>query len=451
MIELRPYQEELIADARNALARGYKRICIVLACGGGKSVVAAHIAMLANAKGNRLLFMVHRKELCEQIRETFINCGVDMQLTEVGMQQTLALHLDRISPPKIIICDEFHHALAKSYRKIFDHFGNAALVGFTATPVRLNEGGLKAVCDKLITSVSTKWLIENRYLSPARFYSVPLADMSSVKIKRGEYDAAQMSKLLDQRIVYENVLKSYKRIANGKKTIVYCISVAGARETAEMFLNSGYSAVALDGETPKIERSEMLAKFRSGAITVLCNCELFGEGLDVPDVECIILLRKTKSLTLYIQQSMRCMRYVEGKTAVVIDHVGNIYEHGFPQDDRIWSLDEKEKVVNKDPPTKVCPQCSECLPLAAKKCPCGFKFEKKSPLEADKPEESEERELMEITEEYMDYLRLQRYDFYKTLRSYEELEAFRKARGYKPGWTYYIAKELGIEKPLRKA
>jgi len=449
-MELRPYQKQLITDAKKALARGKRRICIVLSCGGGKSVIAANIAKMAISKGNSVLFLVHRIELCNQIRDTFVACGVDLNYCEIGMVQTLTRRADQVklSEPDVIITDEFHHGTAASYRNIYETYPNAVLIGFTATPIRRGEGGLGAVCDELITSVSTKWLIENNYLSPCKCYSVQLADLSNLKVKRGEYDVVQMAAILEKRAIYGETIKNYKRIADGKKTIVYTVSVESAQQTAELFRGNGYAAAALDGTTPKAERAQVMQAFRENKITVLCNCELFGEGLDVQDVECVILLRKTKSLTLYIQQSMRSMRYKTGKTAIIIDHVGNIFEHGFPQDDRAWSLDGKKKEKNNSIEEnagggcspKACPNCNVVLESHIRTCPdCGFIFSKKTPAQLI------DVELKEITED--DLLRAKPYAHYKNCKSWDELNAFRKAKKYRQAWAVHKAIELGLEIP----
>jgi len=451
-MELWPYQEQLITEARNALARGKRRICIVLSCGGGKSVIAANIAKMAISKGNSVLFMVHRIELCNQIRDTFIACGVDLNYCEIGMVQTLTRRTDQVklSEPDIIITDEFHHGAAASYRNIYETYPNAVLIGFTATPIR-GKGGLGSVCDELITSVSAKWLIENNYLSPCKCYSVQLADLSNLKVKRGEYDAAQMAAILENRAVYGETIKNYKRIADGKKTIVYTVSVESAQQTAELFRNGGYTSAALSGSTPKTERAQIMQDFRDNKITILCNCELFGEGLDVPDVECVVLLRKTKSLTLFIQQSMRSMRYKPDKTAIIIDHVGNIFEHGFPQDDRKWSLDGKkeEKKDTKDNledktgfgnKVKSCPVCGVVMEIHVRTCSdCGHEFTK------SKERPLVDVELEEITE--ADLLRAKPYAHYKNCRTWDELSAFRKAKKYKQAWAIHKAIELGIDIP----
>jgi DNA or RNA helicases of superfamily II len=125
---------------------------------------------------------------------------------------------------------------------------------------------------------------------------------------------------------------------------VYCSSVTSSKETSEHFIEQGITSAHLDGKTSAEARTDIMQQFRSGEIQVLCNCELFSVGLDVPDCECVILLRPTQSLTLYIQQAMRCMRADKNnpdKVGIIIDHVGNVYRHGFVDDNRNWTLDVK--------------------------------------------------------------------------------------------------------------
>ena len=333
-MKLREYQAELIGKIRFAILHGSKSIVSVLGCGGGKSVIQAEIAHSATDKGNRVLFLVHRKELCEQITNTFTAQGVDMDRCSVSMVQTVSRHIDKLPEPQIIITDEAHHSTANSYKKIYEAFPDALRLGFTATPCRLNHGGLGEVYDKLITSVTTQWLIENNYLSPYKYYSVKLADTSGLHIKAGDYKADEVAELMQNSEIYGETVKQWEKLAKNKKTIAYCASVEAAEETAEQFRQAGYTAASLSGSTPKELRAQIMQDFRDSKIMILTNCELFGEGLDVPDCECTVLLRPTQSLTLYIQQSMRSMRYMPGKTAILIDHVGNCYLHGLPDDNR---------------------------------------------------------------------------------------------------------------------
>ena len=371
-IELRDYQQQLITDIKRSIMSGHKSAVAVLGCGGGKSIVQATIAKASTDKGNRVLFLVHRKELCEQIVRTFTQCGVDMTMCDVMMVQTASRRIKTMPEYDLIITDECHHSLAATYRKIYDSF-DCIRLGFTATPCRLNQGGLGEVYEDLITSVSTQWLIENHYLAPYRYYSVKLADTSGLHMKAGEYSQDEVAELMQSKEIYGDTVKQWERLAKGKKTIVYCASVEASRSTADEFSAAGYTAYSLDGTSAQIERQSVMERFRNGDVKILCNADLFGEGLDVPDCECTVLLRPTQSLTLYIQQSMRSMRYMPDKAAIIIDHVGNCYLHGLPDDDRKWTLEPKAKQENMVK-IRECPACYSVYPPTKDRCPyCGFK------------------------------------------------------------------------------
>lgn len=391
--------------------------------------------------GNRVLFLVHRKELCEQITGTFTRQGVDMELCPVNMVQTVSRHLDRIAAPQLIITDEAHHSVASTYKKIYEAFPDALRLGFTATPCRLGSGGLGEVYDDLITSVSTKWLIDNRYLSPYRYYSVRLADTSGLHIRAGDYKSDEVARLMQSKEIYGGTVAQWERLAKGRKTIVYCASVESAGETAEQFRQAGYSAYSLDGTTDKNERRRIMERFRDGSITVLCNCDLFGEGLDIPDCECTVLLRPTRSLTLYIQQSMRSMRYMPGKTAIIIDHVGNCYLHGLPDDDREWTLESKAEQANTVK-IRECPECCAVYPPAQSKCPyCG--------AEAVKEVQRKDKKIVDI-----DLVEVKRKnDIANTrlsdavLETWEEVREFQQVHKYKFAWCIRYAASHDIPVP----
>ena len=432
-MKLREYQAELIGRIRLSIKHGHKSIVSVLGCGGGKSVIQAEIARSATDKGNRVLFLVHRKELCEQITNTFTAQGVDMELCSVSMVQTVSRHIEKIQAPKIIITDEAHHSTANTYKKIYEAFPDALRLGFTATPCRLNAGGLGEVYEDLITSVSTQWLIENHYLSPYKYYSVKLADTSGLHIKAGDYKADEVAELMQNSEIYGETVKQWEKLAKGKKTIAYCASVEAAEETAEQFRLAGYSAASLSGNAAKEQRAQVMQDFRDSKIMILTNCELFGEGLDVPDCECTVLLRPTQSLTLYIQQSMRSMRYMPDKTAIIIDHVGNCYLHGLPDDNREWTLEPKAKQANMVK-IRECPMCFSVYPPTKQKCPyCGYA--------AVKEIQRKDKEVVEI-----DLVEMKRQDDIRNtrlsdadLRTWPEVVEFQKLHGYKFAWCIRYA------------
>lgn len=464
-MKLRQYQIDLVNSIKMELRRGSKSICAVAPCGSGKSVIQGIISKSANDKGNRVLFIVHRKELLNQIHQTFDRCGVNFTLTTLGMVQTLVRNLDDIVEPSIIITDETHHSLAKSYTDIYDKFPRAIRIGFTATPTRLKEGGLGRIYSSMVNTVSTKWLIENKFLSPYKLFSVKLADTTNLHVKRGEFDTKEVEELMDNKFIYGETYKMWNKLAKNKKTIIYCSSIETSKNTIKKF---GDIARHLDGKTPKLEREKVVQDFRDGKITVLSNVDLFGEGFDVPDCECVILLRPTKSLSLFIQQSMRSMRYKENKEAIIIDHVGNCFEHGLPDDDNEWELEEKKKNKESEIKIKECPNC--CAVHNKSICPnceldlnkwcevceeygfkddevcfkCGGEF--KTKLKKDK--KVLDVELVEIKSNML--FKTIPYNRYKKCKSHQELKAFGKLKGYKSGWAYHKAIEMGFPVPERR-
>lgn len=438
---LRAYQEALVQKVHDTFRRGIKSACIVLPCGGGKSVIVAEIARRTTEKLNRVLFLVHRIELCEQIERTFRAWGVDMDFCQICMVQTACRRLKKIPCPNLIITDETHHSKSNSYRKIYDFFPNAYRVGVTATPVRLDGSGLGDVYQTLIEGVSAKWLIENRYLSPYTYYAPTVADLNGIKTKMGEFETKSVENFLFNRIVFGNVISHYRRLADGKQAICYCVSVKHSSAMAEEFQVNGISAVHIDGTTPKAERQHIIEDFRNGKIKILCNVDLISEGFDVPDCECAILLRPTKSLTLYIQQAMRCMRYKPEKSAIIIDHVGNYARFGMPDADREWTLESRPKKVRQQAEKEVkvlqCPECFYTFQTEddVKVCPeCGYVFPKKErTLDVE-----DSAELKNITGFVLEY-----DNSPDQCGSYNDLIRYAKKRGYKMGWAYYQAKQRG--------
>ena len=446
-MELRPYQKELIQKIKAELRRGHKSVVAVLGCGGGKSVIQASIAKSATDKGNNVLFLVHRKELCEQIEDTFKKCGVDLRFCQIAMVQTVSRRLGKRSwKPKLIITDECHHSLSASYTKIYTYYQDAIRLGFTATPCRLDRSGLGEIYECMVESVSTALLIKNGYLSPYRYYSAKLVDTDGLRTSRGEYVAADVNELMNKRLIFGQVLENWRKFADGKKTIVYCASVELSEKTAQQFQAIGVNAAHLDGTTPKERRKRVIQDFRDGKITILSNVDLFGEGFDVPDCECVILLRPTMSLTLHIQQSMRSMRYKKGKTAIIIDNVGNVYRHGLPDDQRDWDLHGKRRKEKSEIIVKQCPICYSCVPNTAKVCPyCSHLFQQ---TEAERAEmEKINTELQQIKAE--DVLRQKPYNAYKEIDNWDDMERFRKAKKYHPLWGIRKCIELGIPVPRK--
>lgn len=442
-IKLHDYQQEIVNNTRQSYKDGFKSPCVVSPCGSGKSIIIAEVARMTASKKNRVLFLVHRVELIEQIKETFELVGVDLEYVEFAMVMTLVKRLDETVRPNLIITDENHHGLAKSYKKIYDYFDDVLKLGFTATPIRLNGAGLGDINDILIEEVDAEWLIENNYLSPYRYYAPKLIETENLKLNNmKEFSSTSVDKEM-QNVVYGDVVKHYQKLASGEQAIAYCHSIESSKRTALEFQEAGIKAIHLDGKTKDSVRKEEIAKFRSGETKVLCNVGLIGEGFDVPDCSTVILLRPTKSLSLYIQQSMRGMRYRPNKTSIIIDHVGNAKQHGLPDMKRQWSLQGKKKLDEAEIKIRECINCYGVYdPFKNKLCPhCGF-----APTVEQREQESMETDKEAILEE------VTKEDFNVTLdfrepsdcKTFQDLKDLGKSRGYKSQWAYFRAKAMGL-------
>jgi len=319
-------------------------------------------------------------------------------------------------------------------RKVLDYY-DCRVIGLTATPTRLTGDPLGAVYEDMIVGISVKELIEQKRLAPYDYYSVPVADVSGLSVRNGDYIVSETTELLMKPAIYGDVIDAYKKFANGKKTLVYCTSIKHSKSVAEAFSNAGYKAVHMDSNTPKQERDRIMADFRSGAIQILCNVLLIVEGISVPDCECCILLRPTLSTTIYIQSAMRCMRYAPGKRAVIVDMVMNYLHLGLPDEDRVWSLGEPQKRKpstdgNGDFHIRSCPECYMVFKTAPV-CPfCGHVYE----LHPREIKAHEDIELAKITAEQAAEAERKRKEARKEqgkAQSFEELVKIGKARGYK--------------------
>ncbi|HDU6352614.1 TPA: DEAD/DEAH box helicase [Listeria monocytogenes] len=410
--------------------------------GSGKSVILTEIIRRTTENKNHVLFLVHRKELIDQIQNTLEVSGVDMKHVTLGMVQTIVRRLDHTPQPELIVIDESHHILANSYKKIIEYFHEARVIGFTATPVRINGGGLGDINDTLIEKVNAKWLIENSFLSPYKYFAPEVIQTSNLDIKRtGEYDITQLDDQFNQRKVWGDVIKHYQKLADGQQAILYASSLYQSQKMAASFEQVGITAAHIDGKTPKAERDHIIQQFRNGEIKVLCNLDLIGEGFDVPDCSTVIMLRPTQSLSLYIQQSMRGMRYRPEKTSIIIDHVGNVSRFGLPDMERTWTLEPKKGSNSKkaEAPVKICPDCFMTVLSSNKQCEhCGHEFK----VEAKPIQIDDAAELQEITEPIFQV----DYSSPNDCKNMKELYEYAKQHNYKRGWAYHQGKVRGFIK-----
>ena len=448
MYELHPYQKKLVQQTRQELANGKNSVLIQSPAGSGKSVVIAEIARLTVKKGGYVMFMVHRKELVEQITQSFTDNDVNLSHCTIMTVGKIKNRLDKLPKPSLIITDETHHSLAKTYRDIYKYYPDVPKIGFTATPWRMNGKGLHDVYESMVKGPSVKWLINNKYLAPFKYYSVNLVNSDKLKkSSTGDYTNKSMDKAVGKTI-FGDVINTYKKVANGQQAIVYAHSVEYSQIVANSFNQAGISARHVDAKTPSTKREQIMTDFKAGKIKIICNVDLISEGFNAPDCSTVILLRPTASLVLFVQQSMRSMRYKPGKVATIIDHVANYSRFGLPDDDFDWTLDDREKKRNgrKDdaPAIKTCDRCFRVVPAQSKICPfCGFEFEvAQTEIQENKNAKIEKIGEFKMVADYQNnqYGKMKPDD----ANNVEDLYKIAKARGYKPGWAYMNAKRMGM-------
>ena len=393
-MNLRDYQQQAISDLRSAMQQGARAPLLCLPTGGGKTVILATIATQAAARGRHVLILVHRRELIHQTSSKLAWVGLDHGIIAAGIPssdhavqiasvQTLARRLSRLDwQPTLIIIDEAHHATAGQWARILDHWPDAYRLGVTATPCRLDGCGLRGTFDTMVLGPSVADLIFTGYLSPARIYAPPVvADLQGIRSRGGDYANDQAAAAMDRPTVTGDAIAHYQRLTAGQQAIAFCCNVDHAVSVCDAFKTAGIGAELLLGNTP--DREQVVADFAAHRIRVLVTVDVVSEGFDVPAASCAILLRPTQSLGLYLQQVGRVLRPAPGKEhAVILDHVGNVTRHGFPDDPRDWSLDDRMRRSKGTPapsvrtcpecfaafkPAPICPVCgAQCVPIKSR-------------------------------------------------------------------------------------
>ena len=355
---LRDYQIE-ICEKVNGAFEAHRSVMMQMPTGTGKTVVLASLVKqyLNRDADCSVLIVAHRIELIEQTG-TFLNhFGIDygviaggkrpavLKRVMVASVQTLSKNLDIDLSPSLVVIDEAHHALAKTYQMLWAAWPEAKFLGLTATPYRMSGDGFTDLFEVLVDSWSVKQFIADGWLSPYDYYSIRPDSEEQQEIdslrKRGADGDFQMKELrekLDVRPSIERLFESFERFAFDKKGIIYAIDIAHAEHIAEFYRLQGVKAVAISSKTPAKERAEVIRTFKDeNRIQILVSVDLFSEGFDCPDVEFIQMARPTLSLAKYLQMVGRGLRPCHGKQCcTIIDNVGLYRTFGLPSVDRDW-------------------------------------------------------------------------------------------------------------------
>lgn len=359
-IRLYNYQAEM-KERIDVAFRSYRSVMVQMPTGTGKTVLLSEVVKgeEQRVKNPWVWIVVHRRELVEQIRDTLdsmLSCpystldttspllSENSRIKVMSIQWLSRHYQDMAEKPSLIVIDEAHHAVAKTYAEVMNAYPEAKKLGVTATPCRLNKKGFTDLFDVLLQSWPTKKFIADGRLSLYDYMSIKADSIDQRMVfgltKRGadgDFSLKEMSEKLDVQPSIERLCDTILRYASNKKGIVYAIDIKHAEHIAEQYRVHGIHAVAISSKTPNDERRLTIDKFKAGLIQVLVNVDLFGEGFDCPDVEFIQLARPTLSLAKYLQQVGRGMRVFEGKKfCLILDNVGLYRLFGLPSDERDW-------------------------------------------------------------------------------------------------------------------
>jgi len=359
LTELRPYQTKGISKIFKCWKEGQRSVLFQMPTGTGKTVLFSQIVKLGFDNNRRILIVVHRKELIEQITEKLTARNVPLGHIVAGMKadHTQAVQvasiqtLSRRAHPdaNLIIIDECHHAKAETYKKLWEIYPDAKFLGVTATPVRLSGEGFDDLFDELIVSGSTQKFIEQGYLCPVTHLVCSNPNLSDVKQKQGDYVTKMLSGVMMDNSIMSDLIESYKEKSLGKTAIVFAVDMEHSQSIVKRYNEENISAAHIDATTPKSERASILTDFKAGKIKVVSNVEIITEGFDFPECEVVQLARPTKSLSLYLQMVGRVMRPSKNKKeGIILDNAGLWLEHGLSIVDRDWTLQSTKKKNKND-------------------------------------------------------------------------------------------------------
>ena len=352
-IKLFDYQEDMKERIEKAL-RLHRSVMAQMPTGTGKTYLLTAVidSFVSNNPMEKVWIVAHRRELVSQIDETvrkfhsYYASNTSSLLSSVKAMsiQWLMRHYDEIEEePGMIVIDEAHHALAKTYKEMWERFPKAKFLGLTATPCRLNGKGFTDLFDILVQSWSVPEFISKGRLATYDFVSIKsdgvtqrLIDSLQKRGADGDYQNKEMDMLLNKKPSIERLYQSLEEFGKDRKGIVYAINISHAQKITKLYQEHGVKAIAIDSKTPATERQQDIEAFKKGDIQVLVNVDIFSEGFDCPDVEFVQLARPTLSLAKYLQMVGRGLRVAKGKkNCVIIDNVGLYRVFGLPS--QVWN------------------------------------------------------------------------------------------------------------------
>lgn len=450
---LRQYQIDLIEQIRGE-TKSHRRILAVLPTGAGKTHIFCSIAKLSTQRNNNVLILVHRQELLQQtsarLTEMDVKHGIiapghkiqhaQVQIASIG---SVARRLSQFPwSPNLVLVDEAHHCTAKSWQTVLNGYPNANIIGWTATPSRLDGRGLGEIFDHLVEGPTIRRLIDLGHLSRYRLYAPPSqVDRSTLRVRGGDYRREEIDELMIRPNVLCEAVANYQRYAAGKRAIAFCSTIRHAEAVRKSFEKANISAAVVDGMLATVDRQERIDSFKSGRHQVLISVDLISEGFDVPGCECVLLLRPTASLSVYLQQIGRALRPSDSE-AIILDCAGNSAEHGLPCTERIWSLNGKARSRDMGQQALSVRVCASCYAVfrPAPECPyCGHLCVSEREMPREVQEALLEVDVQAAIAADLAQKKKSRAEVGRA-RTLEELQTIARQRGYRAGWAHAVMK-----------
>lgn len=385
-LQKRDYQHRAVRELLRLLQE-HGRVLAVSPTGSGKTVIGAEI--IRRLRGKRVLWLAHRFELLEQAVAQLVAAGIPRK--DIGILSgshtenenarilvaSVAMFRSRLVPKvDLFVADEAHHVTAESYQDIIQTQPKVPLLGLTATPWRLDGEPLGAVFRFLYVVAEAAELMADGFIMKPHFYACidqagARALTRGLSAAGGDWSKRKLEGRMRRAKLMGDIVREWLRLGKGLPTLLFATTVDHAEDIRKRFVAAGVTCEVVSWETAREEREAIVARLASGETKIVCNVQVFTEGLDCPPVKCIVIARPTKSITLYRQMIGRGSRVDRGRRPIVLDHAGNVWRHGLPESPVEWSLSSRPK-HNGVAPTKKCPACETEIPASARECPnCG--------------------------------------------------------------------------------
>lgn len=400
--ELRPYQTSQNNAIRQSFQKGNRRVISCMATGSGKSLMIADLVSKALAKMKRVIIVLPRRSLVRQLSKSFMDWGINHGVVMSGVSRftmprcqiiSIDTYMARVASGRMelidadfLIVDECNIQFSSRKLELFSKYN--ACVGFTATPVAPKKQPLNLFYQEIIETISMQELIDQGYLTPLKFFAKPGIDLSGLKTDAdGDYRESQLGGVMDKPQLVGDIFQNWKRLAENKPTVIFASSQSHALHLCEEFNSHGYRFDYLDCTFKDEDRLAIFDRVKNGQTIGIANFGIVSIGIDIPNLECVVMARPTKLISNYLQWVGRVTRLYPGKEfSYVIDHAGIIEHLGLATDKFEWTLDgketveerkQKEKEESKEPKEIICESCGTVF-KSRMSCPeCGHEMVKR--------------------------------------------------------------------------